>query len=293
MSEDTGVDSAGGEVSAQEIAEAKQNGWADKDAWRGDPADWVDARAFNERSRSILPIVNARNKKLQEDIARLQGQLEPLATELRGTKATLSALEESHEADLEAAREAERKRIKTELAEASREGDHAAVADLTDELTRLNAAPAKEEKKPAVDSADRGEQIHPEVTAWFREEANQSFVNDETAMILATGLSAKLRQSGDRRSPREHLDAVRAEVEKRLGIPAGNNGVNRVSGGNGGLGRSGGGGGEKGYADLPKEAKEICERQAKRLVGEGRAHKTLQSWQSSYAKQYWALEGGR
>lgn len=298
MSEDTGNEGAGGEeASAQEIQEAKANGWADKDAWRGDPAEWIDARTFNQRSQQILPLVRATNKKLMEKVASLEGQLTPLAGELRATRASLNAIEEAREEDLAAAREAERKRVKEELAAASRDGDHAAVADLTEELTKLNATPAPaKDKANGTDSTDDDmtpigpkSEVQRQLTDWF--ETNKDFVENDTARMLAESISLRLRQKGDKRMPKEHLDAVRVEVEERLGKPQGNG--SRVSSGNGGGERRPGAGGEKGYADLPKEAKEVCEKQAKRLVGDGRAHKTIDSWRNSYAKQYWAQEAGR
>ena len=40
-------------------------------------------------------------------------------------------------------------------------------------------------------------------------------------------------------------------------------------------------------AKAPADAKDACDRQAKKLVGEGRAFKDMKSWQSYYANLYY------
>ena len=48
----------------------------------------------------------------------------------------------------------------------------------------------------------------------------------------------------------------------------------------------GGGGTTKTYADLPPEAKQACENFAKKLVGPGRAYKTVEEWRKAYVARY-------
>jgi hypothetical protein len=56
---------------------------------------------------------------------------------------------------------------------------------------------------------------------------------------------------------------------------------------NGGDGGGGGGGGSgKGYASLPADAKEICDRQAKMFVGPNKLFKTDKEWQAHYSSVY-------
>ena len=68
-------------------------------------------------------------------------------------------------------------------------------------------------------------------------------------------------------------------------------GTDKVQGGRGPSGGGGGSGGrQKTYADLPADAKAACDSYASKLVGPGRAHKDLASWQAQYAKDFFAGE---
>jgi hypothetical protein len=50
------------------------------------------------------------------------------------------------------------------------------------------------------------------------------------------------------------------------------------------------GSGKRTFADLPPEAKEACDRQSKKLVGESRAFKDLASWRSYYTDLFYQGE---
>lgn len=285
MSEETQVL----EVSEADLKEARDIGWADKDKWRGKAEDWVDAKTFLERGRQVLPIVTAHNRKLKGDLEGMGSQLVETQNALKAAQAAIAALEESHNADTAAQVEAARKQLKSELEAASRDGDHAAVADLTDQMTRLNAADDKGGKtdKAVVkdDASGDGEKLHPEVKAWFEE--HPDFVKDRRRIALARAVADEMRGAGDRRVGSAFLDDVADEVERVIGRNGGSDGTSRVSGGNGGTGRRDTTtGGAKTYADLPADAKAVCDKQAAKLVGPTRAHKDLKSWQASYARQY-------
>ena len=54
-------------------------------------------------------------------------------------------------------------------------------------------------------------------------------------------------------------------------------------------GQSGGSSGRS-YASLPADAREACDRQGKKLVGEGRAFKDMSAWRSYYTKLFYEGE---
>ena len=273
-----------------ELKEAREMGWADKDKWRGKEEDWVDAKTFLEKGKQVLPIVAAHNKRLRGDLDTLGGELASVKAALDGANAAIEALQASHDEDTKAQVEAARAKLKTELAAASRDGDHEAVADLTDQMTRLNTADDKADKDEKGDKGngkDRQEpQLHPEVVSWFTE--HPDFAKDRRRIALARAIADEKRTAGDKRVGAAFLDEVAEEVEQVLGGAGGNNGASRVAGGNGGTSRSNAAnGGGKSYADLPAEAKAACDKMAARLVGENRAHKTIDSWRKSYTQQYY------
>jgi len=54
---------------------AKRMGWVNKDKYRGDSRDWVDAKEFVERSEREVPIMRERMNKSLDDVAFLKKEL--------------------------------------------------------------------------------------------------------------------------------------------------------------------------------------------------------------------------
>lgn len=270
------------QVSPELIAEAKEMGWVDKPDFRGNPDHWVPADQYVEKGRSVLPIVNAHNKTLREQLTRVTGQMSTFQSALQAANATIEALSEANAEDVREQVEAARKNLRTELEAASRDGDHAAVAEITDKMTQLNAA---EEKPPAKTdtTVQQRPQLAPEIVAWYDE--NSDFTKNRRAVALANGIAAELRENGETVTGRAFMDMVKAEAFKALGLnDEGRPG--RTEAGTGGGGRQQNTTVGKSYADLPTDAKAACDKAEKRLVGENRLHKTQASWRASYVKQY-------
>lgn len=282
-----------GDLSEKEMDEARSMGWAGKDEWRGDPDAWVDAKTFLQRGRTILPILQKNNEGLRGQLTQLSGKISSLETSLQAANATIEALEESHAADLEEQVKAARAQLRKELAAASRDGDHDAIADITEKMTQLNDAnieaggdddgsPRKGKKPEKQAKTQEPAPLHPEVAAWYS--ANPDFVKNRRKVALASVVAQELRENGDLSSGAAFLDKVAEEVDRQLGNTS--RGSSKVAAGNGGGGRGGESSANKTYADLPPEAKAACDRQASRLVGPNRRHKTLDSWHKSYVSQY-------
>jgi septum formation inhibitor MinC len=270
------------QVSEEVIQEARQMGWLPKEEFKGRPEAWVDATTYVDKGRHVLPIVSAHNKELQQTVQRVAGQVSSLQIALQAANATIAAIEESAAADVEEQVKAARENLKTELEAASREGNHAAVAEITDKLTQL---PEKKEEKKEVPNAQKPPPLAPEMQAWYA--ANPDFVSDRRRVSLGNAIAAELREKGETSIGPVFMDKVRDEVNKALGITSQHR-PGKTDAGNGGGGRKDAQSVNKTYADLPQEAKEACDRAEKRLVGEKRAHKTQASWRASYVKQYFA-----
>lgn len=279
--------------SAAAEKEARSMGWLPEGEYRGKPENWVDAGTFLEKGRTILPIVTKNNERLVAEVGGLKARLLAAEGAMRASNATIKALEESHAKDVEEQVKLARTKLVEELETASREGDHAGVAKLTDKLTELNTANRqaggqdeneRQEQRPALPQVSP--EIQAEMHAWF--EKNPEFRNPRRA-ALANAIAVELRTKGDQRVGAAFLDDVAAEVEKELGT--GRGGHSKVAGDAGGAGRAGDRGGQangKTYADLPADAKAACDKMAGRLVGAGRAHKDIKSWRESYTTQYFA-----
>lgn len=279
--------------SEEEKAEAIALGWADKDKWRGAESAWVDAKTFLEKGRPVLAVLKQTNNALRSELEQSRAKMSSLESSLQAANASIAALQEAHDADVKEQVEAARKELREEIARASREGDHEALAQATEKMVDLNAA-AKEAEKKDDDKGGKGDKngkdepkLDPAFVAWAAQ--NSEWLADPANVALSTVAGHKLRSNGDTSKGAEFLDKVAAEVDKMLGR-TGRAAAGKVSGGNGGTGRGSntGGGGGKAYADLPAEAKAVCDRQGAKLVGPNRIHKTIDSWRASYAKQYFA-----
>ena len=278
------------EVQAQEAIEkdARAMGWSPKEEWRGDPDSWADAKSFVERGRQIMPILQRNNERLLGTLRTAEARLQSMEQSLKAATTAIETLEASHDEDVKAQVAAAKADLQTELTEALRDGDHAAAAKLTTKLTELRDASVAAADDKGDNKGDEGQQrptLHPEVRTWY--EQNPDFLRNPRKVALANAVAAEFRSAGDARTGAAFLDAVAAEVDKTMGLQR-RGGSSKVEGDNGGSGRRGDGGGAKSYADLPAEAKAVCDKQAARLVGPTRAHKDIDSWRKSYAKQYFS-----
>lgn len=275
--------------SAEEIENARALGWADKDEWRGDPEQWVDAKTFLERGTTVLPMLQKNLKKTMDQNASILARQSTLETQLRAANAALEAL--SSESEERATEDLEEKKagLKAALVEASKDGDHERIAELNVEIADIIAEEklAKQQKPAGGDKREQPRE-HPDLAAWRAD--NPDFMANPRKLALASAVAAEMRQ--DPRNAalvgRPFMDKVRDEVEKALGGTG--PGHSRVSGGGGGRREEGGGGGGgsqgKSYADLPADAKAACDKMAPRVVGEGKKHKDVSSWRKAYCATY-------
>lgn len=292
MAEQDATDQVVGDVTEEELREARSLGWADKDKWKGNPENWVDAKTFLERGKTVLPIVQATNKRLADQLAATQQQLAAQAETLKQANAAIAALEESHAEGVQAQGEEALEELEAQIEQASQNGEHREVAKLTRKMVELQTSLKEAKEKPAArtdDNAGRLPAIPPEVRVWTEE--NSKYMTGRLSGVFA-GVMDQMRREGDRRVGVAFLEAVKGEVDALMGeTPA--TGASRVGAGNGGTGRSSSGGGNgsgKTYSDLPSDARAACDKMAGRFVGDGKKYKDVASWQRAYAKQYFAQE---
>lgn len=269
-------------MSNETETKALEMGWVPKDEFRGDPEKWIDAETYVRRGEEFMPILKANNKRLSEELAQVKGELKKTNEMLAASTESIEALREFN-SDL-VRKEAEKQiaAMKVELKEAKQEGDVDKELELTEQIREHSEAlkeakkePAKKVEQPPVQDPTQ----NPEWQAWVAE--NTWFGKDKRRTALAIGIAEEIKDA-ENIVGRALLDRVSEEVEKVFGGGAPRH--DKVEGGGRGAGNGGGGG--KSFADLPAEAKEACDRQANRLVGDNRAFKTMQDWRKHYTKQY-------
>jgi hypothetical protein len=272
-------------MSSEEIeVKAKALGWVPQETFKGDPERWVDAETYVRRGEEIMPILKANNNKLLVGQAQLQEELRTTKELLKAATESIEALKEVNSTAAKRDVSARKQEVIARLAEAKREGNFEAEAQLTDQLTEINAALRESAAKPPAKPAPAAEAvITPEGQVWLT--ANPWFGTDRRRTGFAMGVAEELRTQGVKPGSAEFYEKIGEEVDKQFGSTQQRRAAAaKVGESNGSGGETGGRG--KSYADLPKEAKEVCERQAARLVGPGRAFKTKAEWQSHYVNKY-------
>lgn len=269
-------------------ARAEKMGWIPPSRFKGDPERFVDADSYIERGETILPIVKEHNRRLESELASVRAEARATAEALKAAQTAIEEIEERHTVATQKAVEEARAQVKAQLAAASEAGDHIGVAELTDQLTKLNqaedaAGPQKKEPRAAEPQAFTPP---PEMVEWNKE--NPWFGKDRRKTALALGIAQELRDAGETAQGRAFFDKVAEELEQTLGKPLREEPpASKVEGarsfGEGGGGRSGG----KGFESLPADAKAACDADARRFVGPGKKYKDVTAWRKRYAEIYY------
>lgn len=262
--------------------EARGMGWVPQEEFRGDPERWVDAETYVERGKTVMPLLKANNRKLEEQVQSLTAEARKMQALFAASQEAISELQKVHNEHTKAAVEKARKDLLAELRVAKEEGNVELEVQLTDQLTDMKAAEKAAAAAPAPSAQPPADALHPDFKAWQTE--NPWFGSDERKTMRAMGIAQELRSDpdNDKLVGRDFFNRVMEVMEERT------TGVSRSTkvGGTRPSGGPGSGGGALTYADLPPDAKEACDRQGKKLVGEGRAFKDMDAWRKYYVNLY-------
>jgi hypothetical protein len=280
------------EVSHDVATEARTLGWVPLEEFRGNPERWIDAETFLERGRTVMPILKKNNEKLESTVRNQADEIGRLKKLFEASQEAIQELQNVHTEATKAAVEKARKDLLTELRRAKAEGDVDLEVQLTEELADLKAQQKLAEKAPtsspapaAPSSSTPGaEALHPDFHAWAEE--NKWFGSDERKTLRAMGIAQQLRADpeNDNLQGRAFYDRV-VELMAPQQAPR----MSKVEGTRP-TGQGGSGSGRRGYTDLPAEAKAACDRQGKKLVGDGRAFKDMNAWRQYYTNLYFQGE---
>ena len=255
---------------------AEKLGWIPPSRYKGDPERFVDADVYIERGETVLPIVREQNKRLHAEVEGLRAESAKTAAALKAAEAAINQIEERHTVETQKAVEQARRQVKAQLSAASEAGDHEGVAELTDQLTKLNVA-----DPVAAKPAPKAFEVPEDLRAWNVE--NPWFGTNKRKTALALGIAQELRDAGHTDLGRSFYEKVGAEVAKELGeAPRGD----KVEGARNGSGDEPRSGGRRSYSALPADAKAACDAEARRFVGEGKRYKSAADWRARYAELY-------
>lgn len=286
-------------ATAEQIAKAKEMGWSDRESFRGDQSDFIDADEFVSRGEKLMPILKANNRKLAGEVRELKTIVTQQGQQLQ--QAT-SALEEFRKQGAQSRVDrlkAEKQRTLAEKTAAIQADDAAGQTQADDRLAQLNGEIAEAEK--AVGTANptgrtgnpprSNTQPDPAYQSWLA--ANSWYGTDARKTRYANGVAQELRGTpGNENLVGEAFyQKVTEEVAREFPVRRSQTSKTEPGGngsGDGGGGSGGGNGSDRSYSDLPADAKTVCDRQANnaRMVGEGKAFKTKDAYRQHYADQY-------
>jgi len=265
-------------------AAAEKMGWIPPSRFKGQPEKFVDADLYIERGETVLPIVREQNKRLHGELEALRTESAKTAAALKAAQTAIEQIEERHTVDTQKAVEQARRQVKAQLSAASEAGDHEGVAELTDQLVKLNTAEPEVKRTTATPPPPPAPQFTPDadLVQWNAE--NPWFGTNKRKTSLALGIAEELREAGETSTGRVFFEKVAAEVATVLGEqpPRGD----KVEGSRGSSDGESRQRGSKGYSSLPADAKQACDAEAKWFVGEGKKYKTINDWRTRYAEIY-------
>lgn len=282
MSEDTVVLESSAPAEVQTEAEAM--GWIPPARFKGDPERFVDAEAYLEKGKEVLPILRATNDKLRRELTAVQTQQRETSAALKAAQEAIDNIEERHTVATARAVEKARVDVKAQLEEALKEGDHRGAAELTEQLTQLNAVDTEAPAVKKAPAAQPAAEVDPEVTRWVEESAPW-YGTDRRKTALAMGIAQEIREVEPALKGRPFLDRVAEEVEKTL-APRRAAPVDRTESGRNGAGGESRSSGAKTFDALPAEAKAACQADTKRFVGPGKKYETAAQWHAAFANLY-------
>lgn len=244
-------------------------GWTPKGQFKGDPERWVDAETFVKRGEEFLPFLKANNARLEKALERANARIEQMDKGLKGAIQQLSTSEKR-------AYERARAELEAELEQYARAGDVESVKAVSKDIAALE----KETAGKADDaSGPEGSGVNPDFAAWRGD--NDWYGKDKALSAAFDALCDEVAEEGYS-TPKVGLK----EAERRLReqFPAKftkPENPNRkapafVESGGGGAARAG-----KTYADLPHDARKMCDDLCRDIKGFTR---------EKYVKDYFAQE---
>jgi hypothetical protein len=208
-------------------AEASLLGWHPLEEFRGNPAEWIDARTFVVRGEAQLPLLRENNRRLTQRVRRSDDELADMRAKLDEVNDSLKTLRTMAERSNEAGYQRALADLKAQQRQAVRDGDEATFDKIEGEIAKVEAT--REEVTPksepvAKPDAPKGPKGTPEFQAWFAE--NKDWVQaDQTLGRAAIQAETELRNADDDYTESEIwekvTDMVQAKYPRRFAAATG------------------------------------------------------------------------
>lgn len=240
------------EVDAAIESEARKQGWVDKDQYRGDEADWIDAPTFVKKSKEINAILKQNNTRLQRDLDSAKAELSELKLTTKEFAAEFAKMKDN----------AYKKAIsdlKAQRREAIREDNLELVDDIEDRIDKLKVE--QEVKKEPEKKAEPDMSVFND---WLKENSWYDETREPDMFDAAEAAALRLSRNDKSLTGRAFMDKVTEIVKQKF--PEKFENPRRKSAPHEGGGARGETKSSKSYSALPAEAKEACDRYVKQGI---------------------------
>ncbi len=241
----------------EQIEAARNQGWAPKEQWRGDPDRWVDADEYLERGAHNNAILRERNEQLLKELQSTRDEVKQSVREFG--KATRAAEERAYQRAKEELKTRERDAVLT--------GDSETWEKIQAEKELLDRDFREFETKTAVTEPPAQPATNPDEdpafvawhadNGWYNNDVDATLYANEAALIIGR------KYPQGQPPPRAFYDEIAQHVRKRFPEKFRNTARDNpgaVQGASHATGKRSGG---KSYADLPPEAKQYCDKYVK------------------------------
>lgn len=182
-------------------AEARAHGWSPKEEFKGDPNRWVDAETFVKRADEVMPLLKAKNARLERDLADLKRQFRQFSRHA-------STAEDRIRADLQ-----------EKMESAVKAGDVEAFKGLQKEANELTGGKGGAQKYSAEEAEEAYDDFR-EKNAWYdRADLGSASDLDKEARVYADRLiERKLRNTkpGEEPPPAEFFAEIHDAVSEKF-----------------------------------------------------------------------------
>lgn len=281
----------------EQKAKARDMGWIDRESFRGDASEFIDADEFVSRGEKLLPILKANNRKLAGEVRELRTTVNQQGQQLERAVTALNEFQKQGAQSRVDRLKAEKQRTLAEKTAAIQADDAAGQTQADDRLTQLNSEIIEAEKAVGTANPTNRQQTAPSNQAanqaaynsWLA--ANSWYGQDARKTRYANGVAQELRADPANADLVGEAFYRKVNEEVAREFPVKRKADSKTEPGGNGSGNGGGGsegGGDHSYSDLPADARAVCERNAKspKFVGKGKLFETADAYKQHYVEHY-------
>ena len=289
------------ELDQEVVEEARSMGWVPEDEFKGKKENWVPADEYVERGRHIIPIMQANNKRMRQELLTSQSKVGTLSKQVETLNATIGEITSRMAKDQRAKLKDQKRELTRQISDARKDDNPDLEFQLVESLEEVKKQEEeleeeireqeKNKKSPPANDKNGNSGYTPEMNEWLK--ANPWYGQDKKKTKAYERLAEDLRDEGETAIGAEFFAILDEKFEELYGDDGTPTKSTKRTPANkaesGGHSRSAGGsGGGKSFLSLPKEAQNACLEFADALVGEGKTFKTLDDWKKHYTTEYFA-----